>query len=73
MAYGCIKDDPEPFQRVGSKIVAELRRVGLNASWGGTAGHPIVVEAWCGGDGGKGTPNACMGRNGWGCRPGCGA
>jgi hypothetical protein len=44
MAYGCIEDDPEAFQRVGIKIVAELRRFALNASWGGTAGHPIVVE-----------------------------
>ena len=44
MAYGCIEDDPEAFQRVGNRVVAELRRVGLNASWGGTAGHPIVVE-----------------------------
>jgi hypothetical protein len=44
MAYGCIEEDPGAFQRVGNKIVLELRRVGLNASWGGTAGHPIVVE-----------------------------
>jgi hypothetical protein len=44
MAYGCVEDDPATFKRVGKKIVAELRRVGLNASWGGTADHPIVVE-----------------------------
>jgi hypothetical protein len=44
MAYGCVEEDPEAFQRVGNTIVGELRRVGLNASWGGTAGHPIVVE-----------------------------
>jgi hypothetical protein len=44
MAYGCIEDNAEAFERVGNKIVAELRRAGLNASWGGTAGHPIVVE-----------------------------
>ncbi|MFO0953909.1 MAG: hypothetical protein U0835_22685 [Isosphaeraceae bacterium] len=44
MAYGCVEDDPEAFQRVGNKIVAELRRGGLDASWGGTAGHPIVVD-----------------------------
>ncbi|MBN9519172.1 hypothetical protein J0H58_11735 [bacterium] len=44
MAYGCIEEDPEAFQRVGSAVVAELQRVGLNASWGGTAEHPIVVE-----------------------------
>jgi hypothetical protein len=44
MAYGSVEDDPEALERVGSKIVAALRRVGLNASWGGTAGHPILVE-----------------------------
>jgi hypothetical protein len=44
MAYGCIGENPEELQRVGKKIVSELCKVGLNASWGGTAGHPIVVE-----------------------------
>ena len=44
MAYGCVEEDPEAFQRVGRTIVAELQRVGLYAAWGGTAGHPIVVE-----------------------------
>lgn len=44
MAYGCVEEDPDAFQRVGNQIVSELRRVGLNASWGGTDGHPIVVE-----------------------------
>jgi hypothetical protein len=44
MAYGCIEDGPEALRSVGDKIAAELRRVGLKASWGGTAGHPIVVE-----------------------------
>jgi hypothetical protein len=44
MAYGCVEDDTEAFHRVANKIVAELRRVGLNASWQGTAGHPIVVD-----------------------------
>jgi hypothetical protein len=44
MAYGCVEEDPEALQRVCNKIVAGLRRVGLNASWGGTAGHPIVVD-----------------------------
>jgi hypothetical protein len=44
MAYGCVEDNPEALQRVGNKIVAELCRVGLNASCGGTTGHPIVVE-----------------------------
>jgi hypothetical protein len=44
MAYGCVADDPKALQRVAVKIVAELRRVGLNASWQGTTGHPIVVD-----------------------------
>jgi hypothetical protein len=44
MAYGCVEEDPQALQRVANKIVAELRRVGLNASWQGTAGHPIVVD-----------------------------
>jgi hypothetical protein len=44
MAYGCVEDDPVAFSRVANKIVAELRQAGLNASWQGTAGHPIVVE-----------------------------
>jgi hypothetical protein len=44
MAYGCIEEDPDALQRVGNKIVSELCRVGLNASWGNTASHPIVVE-----------------------------
>lgn len=44
MAYGSVEDDPEALRRVANDVVAELRRVGLNASWGGTTGHPIVVE-----------------------------
>jgi hypothetical protein len=44
MAYGCVEDDPKAFRGVANKIVAELRKAGLNASWGGTDGHPIVVE-----------------------------
>jgi len=44
MAYGTVEDDVEALQRVADKIVEELRRVGLNASWGGTEGHPIKVE-----------------------------
>jgi hypothetical protein len=44
MAYGCLEDEPNALKGVANTIVAELRRVGLNASWGGTAGHPIVVE-----------------------------
>jgi hypothetical protein len=44
LAYGCVEDDPVAFDRVAHKIVAELRRVGLDASWRGTASDPIVVE-----------------------------
>ena len=44
MAYGCVEEDPKAFLCVANKIVGELRKVGLNASWGGTDGHPIVVE-----------------------------
>lgn len=44
MAYGCVEEDEATFVRVANRIVAELRRVGLNASWGGTAYHPIVVD-----------------------------
>jgi hypothetical protein len=44
MAYGCIEEHPKILQRVAQNVVAELGRVGLHASWGGTEGHPIVVE-----------------------------
>ncbi len=44
MAYGCVENDPESLHRVANKVVAELRRVGLNASWQGTSRHPIVVD-----------------------------
>ncbi|MHB1423348.1 MAG: DUF6891 domain-containing protein [Gemmataceae bacterium] len=44
MAFGCVEENAATFIRVANKIVAELRRVGLNASWGGTAYHPIVVD-----------------------------
>lgn len=44
MAYGCVEEEEATFVRVANKIVAELRRAGLNASWGGTAYHPIVVD-----------------------------
>jgi len=44
MAYGCVEDDPGTLHRVAHKIIAELCRVGLNASWRGTTGDPIVVE-----------------------------
>src|SRR5262245_51595838 len=44
MAYGCVEDDPEAFLGIANKIVAELRKTDLDASWGGTADHPIVVD-----------------------------
>ena len=44
IAYGCLEENPVAFQRLGNAVVAELRRVGLDASWGGTTGHPIVVD-----------------------------
>ena len=44
LAYGSIEDDPAALQRVANKVVTELRRVGLNASWRGTTSHPIVVD-----------------------------
>lgn len=44
MAYGCVEEDKTALVRVANKVVAELRRAGLNASWGGTAHHPIVVD-----------------------------
>lgn len=44
MAYGCVEEDPLAFLGVANKIVAELRKAGLNASWGGTDGHPIVID-----------------------------
>ena len=48
LAYGCVEEDMAAFLRVANKIVAELRRVGLDAKWQGAAGHPIVVDgiAW---------------------------
>lgn len=44
LAYGCVEEDMAIFLRVANRIVAELRRVGLDAKWQGTAGHPIVVD-----------------------------
>ena len=44
MAYGCVEEDPQAFLGVANKIVAELRKAGLNASWDDTDGHPIVVD-----------------------------
>jgi uncharacterized protein DUF6891 len=44
IAYGTVEEDEGLLVGVAKKVVAELRRVGLNASWGGTGGHPIVVD-----------------------------
>lgn len=44
MAYGSVEEGKGLLARVANKVVAELRRVGLNGSWGGTDGHPIVVD-----------------------------
>jgi hypothetical protein len=44
LAYGCLEDDPAALARVANKVVAELRRVGLDAKWQGSGGHPIVVD-----------------------------
>jgi hypothetical protein len=44
IVYGCIEEDGEALVRVVNRVVAELRHAGLNASWGGTAYHPIVVD-----------------------------
>lgn len=44
MAYGCVEEGGAALVRVANTVVAELRRSGLNASWGGTANHPIVVD-----------------------------
>jgi hypothetical protein len=46
MAYGCIEESPEALERVANAVVTELRRAGLNAIWGGTAGHPIRVHGF---------------------------
>ena len=45
IAYGCVEENPEAFTSVANKIVAALRKENLNASWGGTDRHPIVVES----------------------------
>jgi hypothetical protein len=44
MAYGCVEEDKESLERVVHKIISELQRVGLKASWAGSGGHPIIVE-----------------------------
>jgi hypothetical protein len=44
MAYGSVEDDPDQLCRVADKVLTELRRVGLKASWAGTTGHPIIVD-----------------------------
>lgn len=44
LAYGSVEEDYDAFLGVANKIVCELRNNGLNASWGGTDGDPIVVD-----------------------------
>jgi hypothetical protein len=44
LAYGCLEDESAALARVATKVVAELRRVGLDATWQGNAGYPIVVD-----------------------------
>jgi hypothetical protein len=44
MAYGSLEDDAEALRHVAEKVIEELRRAALDASWGGTTGHPIKVE-----------------------------
>jgi hypothetical protein len=44
MAYGSVEDDIGALRRVANKVGEELSRAGLNASWGGTTGHPIVIN-----------------------------
>jgi hypothetical protein len=44
LAYGCVDEDEASLIRVANKIVAELRRVGFDADWKGTADYPIVVN-----------------------------
>jgi hypothetical protein len=44
LAYGCVEEDMAVLLRLGNKIVAELRRVGLDARWQGAVGHPIIVD-----------------------------
>ena len=56
MACGCVEDDDEAFRRVGNRVVAGLRKLGLDASWGGTAGLRSWSKAWCGVAGGGEPP-----------------
>jgi hypothetical protein len=44
LAYGSVEEDESALVRVANRAVLELRRVGLNASWKGTADDPIAVE-----------------------------
>ena len=44
LAYGSVEEDTDALHQVAMRIVDELRRVGLNASWAGTAAHPIVAD-----------------------------
>jgi hypothetical protein len=44
LAYGSVEDDEAALSSVATKVVAELRQVGLGAKWRGTCGDPIVVD-----------------------------
>ncbi len=44
LGYGSVGADEEALRRVADKVVTELRRAGLTASWGGTEWDPIVVD-----------------------------
>jgi hypothetical protein len=44
LAYGTVHDDPASLTAVVSKILAELRRAGLDPTWQGTADYPIVLQ-----------------------------
>ena len=44
LAYGTVYDDEDALTAVANKIVAELRRAGLNATWQGSPYHPIVIQ-----------------------------
>ena len=44
LAYGSVEDDEAALAGVARKVVAVLRRAGLDAKWEGDAGHPIVIE-----------------------------
>jgi hypothetical protein len=44
LAYGSVEQSEEALARVATKVVQELRGVGLNATWPGDGRYPIVVD-----------------------------